>query len=167
MNIYEAFEIYGLLTCNYGDLERSHEIFTEDFVGGNSTAGQLRGVEAQRIFLNTAREMGLEPEDHLWSLVDGTNLTFRFRQWAGVKYESPFFDGIGHLAFDDERRKFCYYHGFFDARTAIEVLSASATCSMSVAAKGMQDAQRATADFLALSGSASKLPDEFRVSSAI
>ena len=62
MNIHEAYEIYQLLTCQYADLERAFEIFTDDFVGGNSTAGQLRGVEAQRMFLSSAREMGLEPE---------------------------------------------------------------------------------------------------------
>ena len=165
MNIHEAYEVYQRLTCHYEDHGRAVEIFTDDFVGGNSTAGQLRGLEAQRILLSTAMEMGLEPEDHLWTIVDGANLTFRFRQWADAKYDSAFFDGIGHLVFDEVRGKFCYYHGFFDARTAIDVLRTSTTCSLSVAAKGMQAAQQATAEFLARDGSESELPDAFKVSS--
>jgi hypothetical protein len=167
MDIHEAYEVYQRLTCHYEDLQRASEIFTDDFVGGNSTAGQLRGLKAQKILLNSAIEMGLKPEDHLWSIVDGANLTFRFRQWAGTKYDSAFFDGVGHLVFDELRGKFCYYHGFFDARTAIDVLRTSATCSLSVAAKGMQAAKQATDEFLAREESESELPDAFKVSSGI
>ncbi len=147
MNIHDAYAIYRRITCHYEEIDRIPEIFTHDFVGGNATFGRIRGLEAQRIFLKTPQEMGMVPEEHLWCMTDADNLAFRARNWAGAKDDSPFFDVIGHLIFDEPRGKFCFYHGFFNPTTAADVLGSSTTCSLHAAIKGMNAARQETERF--------------------
>ena len=163
MDIREAYRIYQRITCEYEDLDRIAEIFTADVVGGNSGFGRIRGIEAQTIFLTTPRKMGLEPEDHLWCMIEGDKLAFRARVWAGARSCSAFFDAIGHLIFDPHRGQFCFYHGFYESEIAARVLGTSSTCSLEAAAEGIRTAREATARFESRAGGEPGVPDELEV----
>ena len=144
MDIHEAYAIYRNVTARYEEIERIPEIFTDDFVGGNPVSGVIRGVEAQRLFLETPRRMGLVPEDHLSCMIEGDALAFRARVWSGPQGASAFFDAIGHLIFDPAQGKFAFYYGFFDGETCARVLASSPTCSVEEAAAGMEAARTAS-----------------------
>ena len=161
-DIREAYAIYERITCQYEDLHRIPEIFTDDVVGGNAVIGRIRGLEAQTIFLTTARETGAVPEDHLWCMIDGDDLAFRARNWAGRKHDSPFFDMIGHLIFDRARGKFCFYYGFMDPNTAMKVMGSS---SVAIAAPRIQAMHEATRRFESRPGFDAALSDRMLVSS--
>ena len=165
MDIHEAYAIYRRITCQYEDLDRIPDIFTDDVVSGNAGWGPIRGLEAQTIFLTTTTKMGLEPEEHLWCMTKGDDLAFRARNWAGAKSTSAWFDVIGHLTFDPTREKFCFYYGFFDPRTVADVLNSSATCKLEASAEGFQRAREATTRFESRCGVDADLPDRMRVSS--
>jgi hypothetical protein len=64
--MHEAYEIYKEIPCQYEELDLLHEIFTDDSIGGYSSFGRIRGIEAWTIFLMTRQRMGLVPGDHLW-----------------------------------------------------------------------------------------------------
>ncbi len=159
-DIHDAYQIYKRITCDFEDLDLIPEIFTDDFVGGNAVIGQIRGLEAQTIFLSTCPKMGIEPEDHLWCMVDGNNLAFRARNWRGKKHESPFFDMIGHLLFDATLAKFCFYYGFLDPSLAMKTMG-----NLEVAGPMMQAALEASRRYQSQPGFDPKLPDHLTVSS--
>ena len=137
MDIHEAYAIYRRITCQYEDLDRIADIFTDDVVSGNAGWGPIRGLEAQELFLTTTTKMGMEPEEHLWCMIDGDDLAFRARNWAGAKGDSAWFDVIGHLIFDPTCEKFRFYYGFFDPRIVAEVLSSSSTCNVEASAEAL------------------------------
>ena len=122
MTIHDAYAIYKRITCDYEDFDRIPDIFTDDFVGGNASLGEIRGLEAQTLFLRAPYEMGSPPEEHLWCMIDGDNLAFRARNWEGEKGDSDFFDLIGHLIFDPRIAKFRFYYGFYDPMIPAKML---------------------------------------------
>jgi len=126
-DVRSAFDIYKSICGEYKYLDRIPEIFTEDALGGNVACGHIQGLEALTIFYRSAQNSGLQPEDYLWEMIAGNVLAFRFRQYGGTKYDSPFFDGIGQLIFDDDKRKFKYYYGVFDVASAMRVMNSNSS----------------------------------------
>jgi len=164
--IHEAYEIYKRITCEYEDLDRIPAIFTDDFVGGNTTYGRIRGVEAQTIFLTTAQMMGIPPEDHLWCMIDGDKLAFRARVWGGTRNRPPFVDAIGHLIFDPDRGRFSFYYGFYDAKAMEAMFASISPSAVEAAAEGFRAVQEATQRFESNPGFTPELPDLLMVSSS-
>lgn len=143
LSIYEAYECYRQITCHYRDTDKVSQIFTEDAIGGNVLCGHIQGLEALSIFYTSAKACGLEPEDHLWRVIEGDTVVFRFRQWVGKKHESAYFGGLGNLVFDPGEGKFRFYHGVFDSAAAMNAMASNPQVPP-IAAEQMAAAEAAT-----------------------
>ena len=146
-SIQSAYEIYKSINTAYKDMDKIPEIFTDDCFTGNHAWGYLQGIEAAVIFYHTAQLMVLEAEDHLWHMIDGDNLVFRWKLWAGEKHNSPFVGGMGQLVFNRDQGKFCFYHGVFDTAEITKIMGNDSAGQ--IAFKRLQQAQQATQRFQA------------------
>jgi len=77
-------------------------------------------------------------------MTDGDDLAFRARVWGGERGKPPFVDMIGHLIFDPDREKLCFYYGFYDVNAMNEMLGSVGPRALERAAEGARAVPAAT-----------------------